>query len=87
MARFQKNYEEQEARQKLFPPDRIAFFRNAATQDITAMTAWADGMISFEKLCLTIAYNNYLDHMFPAGIPHKMMENELRIIGWYKEEY
>lgn len=85
--RQHKLYEAQERRQKLvFPPDRIAFCKSGASQDVTAMQAWVDGQISFERLCKIVAYNNYLEQMWPNGVPHSIMINELKITGWMPEE-
>lgn len=85
MARMQKYYDEQERRQKLFPENRIAFYPKSTQQDITALTAYQDGMITFDKLRKNIAYNNYLEKMWPNGIPESIMRNELKIIGYERK--
>lgn len=78
---------EQEARQALFPPDRIAFTFRAATADLTALKSWAEGNITFDLLRATIARNNFLDKYFENGmIPEAMMRNELRHTGWRRPE-
>ena len=79
--------EEQEARQALFPPDRIAFTFRAASDDLAALKAWAEGRITFDLLRATIARNNYLDRYFENGmIPEAMMRSELKHTGWRRPE-
>lgn len=76
---------EQAARQKRFPPDRIAFAKQAAQKDAAALADWAAGATTFAWLRAEIAKNNYLDEYFPNGmIPEEMMKNELKIMGWSK---
>ena len=76
-------YEIQESRQKKYPPDRIAFYEKAASEDASAMNDYVKGFISFDALCRIIARNNYLDEYFEDGmIPAPMMKNELRMCGW-----
>ena len=76
---------EQAARQKRFPPDRIAFCPSTASADQAALADWASGVTTFAYLRAKIAENNYLDEYFPNGmIPEEMMKNELKIMGWSK---
>lgn len=78
---------EQEARQDNFPPDRIAFTFRAATDDVTAFKAWAEGRITFDLLRAQVARNNFLDKYFPNGmVPEDMMRSELRHTGWRRPE-
>lgn len=78
---------EQEARQALFPKDRIAFTFRAASDDLTALKSWAEGRITFDLLRATIARNNYLDRYFENGmIPEGMMRSELKHTGWRRPE-
>ena len=84
--REKSRYEEQAKRQKKFPKDRIAFLPIGAVQDCISLKYFAKGEISFDRLCSNIAYNNYLEEYFPDGkIPKDMMENELKLMGWWYE--
>lgn len=78
-------YNHQETRQANFPDNRIAFLNSeaAVVADTVAMKKWANGEIGIDQLCTEVAWNNYLEKLFPhKRIPRKMMINELRVCGW-----
>lgn len=80
---LQINRSRQEDRQKnKFPPDRIAFRPEAATEDMTNFKLYNNGDITLKALCRCVAKSNLLDEIYPDGIPEEMMLNELRITGW-----
>lgn len=77
----------QEARQRSFPKDRLAFSKKpkAASDDCASFRRYREEQITFEMLCAEVAQNNLLDQYFPFGIvPPKIMKNELRLTGWEK---
>lgn len=85
MTRESRQFYAQERRQQKFPKDRIAFHPKRAYEDGIFLDEWDDSkhtIYDFEKLCVHIAYNNYLDMYFPNGrIPEGLMLNELKILG------
>lgn len=81
--------EDQNFRQSYFPLDRIAFYQSAGTasSDLKAFKQYFYGDISFDQLRKVIAKNNYLETYFQDGmIPEDMMRNELKMLGWEREE-
>ena len=82
--------EDQNARQAVFPLDRIAFYQSEGVvgSDNKAFKQYFHGDISFDALRRIIAKNNYLETCWPDGmIPEDMMHNELRLLGWEREEH
>lgn len=80
---LQINRARQEDRQRnKFPPDRIAFRPEAATEDMTNFKLYNTGNLTLKALCRCVAKSNLLDEIYPDGIPEEMMLNELRITGW-----
>ena len=81
--------EDQNARQAVFPLDRIAFHQSSAAvgNDLKAFKQYYYDEISFNSLRRVIARNNYLETYFQDGmIPEDMMRNELKLLGWEKPE-
>lgn len=73
---------DQEARQARFPYDRIAFVPSAAAADSKDLNDYKYGRISFDTLRVHIAYNNFLDGLYPDGIPEVAMRKFLSWTGW-----
>ena len=73
---------DQEARQARFPYDRIAFVPSAAAADSKDLNDYKYGRISFDTLRVHIAYNNFLDGLYPDGIPEVAMRKFLQWSGW-----
>lgn len=73
---------DQEARQARFPYDRIAFLPSAAAMDSKDLNDYKYGRISFDTLRMHIAYNNFLDGLYPDGIPEVAMRKFLQWSGW-----
>lgn len=73
---------DQEARQARYPYDRIAFLKSAVAEDTKDLGEYKHGDISFDTLRQRIAYNNYLDGLYPDGIPEVAMRKFLSWSGW-----
>ena len=90
----------QEGRQREFPSDRSAFFRDVlakddstkeavwriAEKDIQCFNDYETGVITLDILCMRVAKNNFLDRLFNKGIPKEMMLNELKLMGYDRDE-
>lgn len=91
----------QEGRQSEFPSDRIAFFRDVlakddstkeavwriAEKDIQCFNDYETGAITMDILCMRVAKNSFLDRYFKGkGIPKEMMLNELKLMGYGRDE-
>lgn len=68
---------EQEARQKKYPPDRIAFIPAAAMQDAATFQKYKE-----KKLTLLQAMEQIAKHNFLKRITEEQFMNEYRIIGY-----
>lgn len=68
---------EQEARQKKYPPDRIAFIPAAAMQDAATFQRYKE-----KKITLLQAMEEIAKHNFLKKITEEQFMNEYRIIGY-----
>lgn len=68
---------EQEARQKKYPKDRIAFIPAAAMQDATTFQRYKE-----KKITLFQAMEQIAKHNFLKKITEEQFMNEYRIIGY-----
>lgn len=68
---------EQEARQKKYPPDRIAFIHAAAANDSTVFQRFKEHRMTLLQAMDQIAKNNFL-----KKITEEQFMNEYRICGY-----
>lgn len=68
---------EQEARQKKYPPDRIAFIPAAATQDAATFQRYKE-----KKITLLQAMDQIAKHNFLKKITEEQFLSEYNIIGY-----